>query len=208
MNQVVPGQAWPDKLLDKVAAEKVGKRLERQAQRVRDELAAAHEAAASDRARVEARGGDAATLAAIDVALQRAIDHAHNEVYVGFTELESLMPVADPEPELEPVLEPEPKAEPRVAARPRSPPSPSVNRTICELYGALEAQGVRYPAYLVPDEQEDHSIPSDLVAALGDDAAQELRTVSEIPYVGDKWWELGLPSLCRCYGLGRNVIGH
>ena len=22
--------------------------------------------------------------------------------------------------------------------------------------------------------------------------------MSEIPYVGDEWWELGLPSLCRC----------
>ena len=104
--------------MDKPAAEKVGKRLERQAHRVRDELAAAREAAATDRARVEAQGGDAAILAAIDTALQQTIDHAHNEVYVGFTELDSLMLVADPEPELEPVLEPEPKAEPPVAARP------------------------------------------------------------------------------------------
>ena len=48
--------------MDKPAAEKVGKRLERQAQRVRDELAAAHEAAASDHARVEAQGGEPVTL--------------------------------------------------------------------------------------------------------------------------------------------------
>jgi hypothetical protein len=82
--------------LDKALAETVGKRLDRQAQKVRGELARATddaEAARSNLARdALAEDAVAAQLAAIDAVEQRVYDHARNEVYVGFSELEGLLP--------------------------------------------------------------------------------------------------------------------
>ena len=105
-------------LLGKAEAETVGKRLERQAQKVRAELDAARAAAATDRARAKASGADASYLAAIDATEQRAIARARDEVYVGFHELELLMP--QPEAELEPAPDlPEPdQSEPTPAHAP------------------------------------------------------------------------------------------
>jgi len=54
-----------DKLLDKPEAEKVGKRLQRQAQTVREALAAASAAAEADRSRAREEGADEARLAGV-----------------------------------------------------------------------------------------------------------------------------------------------
>ena len=56
----------------------------------------ARAAARADRERVAAAGGDAGRLAAIDATEQAAIKRAREEVYVGFHELESLMPEPPP----------------------------------------------------------------------------------------------------------------
>jgi hypothetical protein len=89
------------KMLDKTAALTVGKRLHRQAERVRDILATARSAAAADRSRVRAtaaadpaaRATIRADLAAIDAAEHRALEAPQQEVYIGFSELEELLPL-------------------------------------------------------------------------------------------------------------------
>jgi hypothetical protein len=89
------------KLLDKGAALTIGKRLHRQAERVRADLAAARSAAAADRSRVRAtaaadpaaRATIRADLAAIDAAEQCVLEAPQQEVYVGFTELDELLPL-------------------------------------------------------------------------------------------------------------------
>ena len=185
--------------LSKAEAEKVGKRLNRQAQKVRDELAAAREAAHADRTRVEAGGGDDSCLAAINAMEQVAINRARDEVYVGYNELESLMPGPDPAmpPEPRPELlaletEPEPKH-----TAPLADPTPaqaSTKEKILELYEALESRGVRCPYRLTPDFEEDKSIPQDLAQALGHEATQELYAKASTATKGDAWWEIELPS--------------
>ena len=146
--------------LDKPAAETVGKRLERQADRVRAELDPARAAARVDRERVAAAGGDAGRLAVIDATEQAVIERARGEVYVGFHELESLMPepypVMPPPPPPE-LLEPEPEPAPALA---HVPPAPAhapedVNDTIFKLHQALVAKGVRCPGLLMPDYLDD-----------------------------------------------------
>ena len=105
--------------LEKVLAETVGKRLDRQAQKVRAELArATRDAEASRNVLLASTGSEeladraavAAQLVAIDAAERQAYEHAHNEVYVGFHELEGLLPgyVAPPRyPELVSLHEPQ-----------------------------------------------------------------------------------------------------
>ena len=86
--------------LEKALAETVGKRLEKQAQRVRDTYAAASEHAMESRTAVRAAavadaspGVDlAGQLAAIDGEERRVFEHHRREVYVGFVELEELLP--------------------------------------------------------------------------------------------------------------------
>jgi hypothetical protein len=98
---VVADARGATKLLDKAAALTVGKRLQRQAERVCAGMADAHSAAAADRSRVRAtaaadpaaRATIRADLAAIDAAEQRALEAWRQEVYVGFTELDELLPL-------------------------------------------------------------------------------------------------------------------
>ena len=187
-----------DKTLDKVDAEKVGKRLERQAHRVRTELAAARESAITDRARIETDGGDQAALAAVNAAEQAAFDHAHNEIYVGFVELEALMPSqASEEEEPAPVPAPAPRAVAPHAPTPADEAT-DTDAMITELYDKLKAKGVCCPTYILPhDPQEDRSMPPDLAAALGDEAAQELRDRAPSYVTGDDWWFHALPLLVK-----------
>ena len=89
--------------LDKPLALTVGKRIERQAIKTRADLASVADAAqaARDRAREAAdrasEGGPAreglpSELAAIDQAEQARLNELRDEVYIGFNELESLLP--------------------------------------------------------------------------------------------------------------------
>ena len=83
--------------LEKALAETVGKRLEKQAQKVRETLAAATADAAEARESARAAAAQdanlaaalAAELAAIDALEQGAYDRARDEVYIGFHELGS-----------------------------------------------------------------------------------------------------------------------
>lgn len=81
--------------LDKLSAETVGKRLERQANRVRASLAEAAAVANEARAHARATAADDTALTAeldkIDDAEQDVHDFHFNEVYVGFTELDKLL---------------------------------------------------------------------------------------------------------------------
>ena len=90
--------------LDRALAETVGKRLEKQAQKVRDILAAAsahasqardaaHKAAAQDASLVAALASE---LAAIDTTERNAYASARDEVYIGFHELGSGSTAASP----------------------------------------------------------------------------------------------------------------
>ena len=89
--------------LDKALAETVGKRLDRQAQKVRDNCIAARERAVQ--LRTDARAAAAADpslaaglpdqTAAIDEEERLALSHPLHEIYVGFHELEGLMPSTD-----------------------------------------------------------------------------------------------------------------
>jgi hypothetical protein len=98
---VVADARGATKLLDKSAALTVGKRLHRQAERVRAELDDAHSAAAAARTRTrEAAAADTAAratiradLAAIDADEQLALERLQREVYVGFSELDELLPL-------------------------------------------------------------------------------------------------------------------
>ena len=91
--------------LDESLALTVGKRLDRQASKVRDALAAV--SADADVERAEARAAAAADealaaalparLAAIDAKVQAAYTAAREEVYVGFHELEALIPRPPPD---------------------------------------------------------------------------------------------------------------
>ena len=87
--------------LQKALAETVGKRLDKQAQRVRDAYAAASAHALESRTAARAAAAADASLssddlrdqlAAIDAEERRALEHPLREVYVGFAELEELLP--------------------------------------------------------------------------------------------------------------------
>jgi hypothetical protein len=194
------GAGWwrPGLGLSKDEAETVGKRLDRQAAKVRGQLAQAEE----DRASTRAEGLDEADLAArlkeIDAAEQHAFEHARNEIYVGYHELDSLM---EPEPDLTSEPGPEPGPEPELEAT-HTDPAPATQtekaeRTITDLYDALSAQGIRCPFYLTPGPIQDRSVPPDLVAAIGSEAVEELRATSQSDTTGDEWWAVALPCFVK-----------
>ena len=92
--------------LDMAVAEAVGKRLDRQAKRVRDAMKAV--SAGAREARLQLSGGmaDPATLkegiAAVDVEERSRLEALRAEVYVGFHELNALLPDAEQEAEKDP----------------------------------------------------------------------------------------------------------
>lgn len=89
--------------MEKPLAETVGKRLDRQADKVRDDLqaATAHATAARDHASAAAAADTsleatlASKVAAIDSEERSALERPHHEVYVGFHELEGLLTSAE-----------------------------------------------------------------------------------------------------------------
>ena len=74
--------------LDMAAAEAVGKRLHRQAQRVRDAM----DAVSADAREARLQLTDAQGVPAIDAQEQSRLESLRAEVYVGFHELEALLP--------------------------------------------------------------------------------------------------------------------
>lgn len=126
--------------MDKALAETVGKRLDRQAQKVRSDLSLAVSAAQVDRDRAHARARvDASARASLQARLSeinetehRAREKPSKEVYVGFHELESLLAAhtADQQRAQPPALPPALAAALRVAdaadeaGEPEIPPIP------------------------------------------------------------------------------------
>ena len=92
--------------LDRAVAEAVGKRLDRQAKRVRDAMKAVSAGARELRLQLSGGMADPATLkegiAAVDVEERSRLEALRAEVYVGFHELNALLPDAEEEAEKDP----------------------------------------------------------------------------------------------------------
>ncbi|MDC0526019.1 hypothetical protein OAO87_03375 [bacterium] len=158
-------------VLDPPSAERVGKRLKKQALKVRDDLAAVPDWAESERASTRAAAdADAALrpqlradLAAIDTAEQRKLQAPHEEVYIGFHELDKLELRVMP-----------------TDATDGGPDGPA---------------GVRLPSVLEPLPQS-VPIPPDLAELVGADGCSALMDAREHAAIlrADDWWTWGLTS--------------
>ena len=140
-------------LLEKALAETVGKRLDRQAQKVRGDISAVRAAAREARLRATGDTDDRAAtqplVAAIDADERTKLQSLREEVYVGFHELESLLPGFEAEELDDSVAESEHEvlaAARRVAeAEARRPPrSSSVPSIPTDLARRLGPEGVQY----------------------------------------------------------------
>ena len=185
--------------MDKQLALTVGKRLDRQAQSVRGQLTAPSERAAEQRRELASSGRSAAFVAEaraeIDAAERAASEAAHTaargEVYVGFHELEQLLPVAAASADVQASDGETPSADDVEA--------PAYADTAAGRYSFekdLHSIGCYFPWALVEDYQkEDCSMPPDLIKSLGPDAAQVMqdRLGAEHCLVGEQWWSKGLP---------------
>ena len=145
--------------------------------------AAARSAAASD---VTLQATLQATLAGIDADQQAAVGRPRSEVYVGFHELDALLPgTARYEPPLPLDL-------------------PSELSPKWQLVKDRE-DGIFFPIFCQPmTEQERKSgpIPQDLVSLLGPDATTQLREEYGgrgymYMYEGPDWWSMGVPNLVK-----------
>jgi len=178
-----------DTPLKKALAETVGKRLDRQATAVRAATADAVQLAES--ARAAARSAAAsdpalqatleATLAGIDADEQAALGRPRSEVYVGFHELDALLPGTDGYQPLPPDL-PKPDSKEYYLTKGRE-------------------DGILFP-YLCTKEfrkpLKSDPIPRDLVELLGPDATAQLwEEYGDRGYEGPQWWSNGVPHLIK-----------
>ena len=150
-----------DTPLDAALALTVGKRLERQAKSVEKLLERAQ--AGRTMARELGRDERAAALASIDAAESAARQKARDEVYIGFHELESLLPAARA---AEPTSASSPAKPLRRSSTGGLPPSPD---TPSRFDNYLREAGIKYFPWSLVEEygQEDGSIPPDLAHYLG-----------------------------------------
>jgi hypothetical protein len=171
-------------VLDKPLALTVGRRLDSRALTVREELA---QAAEQDQG------------CSINVSEQAAMAKAREEVYIGFGELESLLP-PDPMPNAQ-CPDPMPNApDPMPKAAEPNAPRPVLEWR--ELEARLRDHGLRFPmTFLEELERNDNSIPPDLAELLGREGVQRMwACVSERgePHLdGDEWWTSGLFQFVR-----------
>lgn len=192
---VVADARGADTPLDKALAETVGKRLDRQATTVRDVKAravehaklartAARSAAASSAAEL---GTLEATLATIDAEEEDALERVRREVYVGFHELDALLPGS---------------------TRHERPPAPPLPPRNCDDYLLCKDRpdGVFFPYlitghYKFADQKlmdEGDPIPPDLANLLGTDGTQllwEMRGGKGL--LGPDWWSMGIPYMVK-----------
>ena len=194
------------KIMTKADALVVGKRLFKQAGKVRDDMQLASSTAAQERCDLAGRSPAlsrrqlAEEHAQINAKEQRTFDNADTEVYVGFSELiELLQP-----PELLSPPEPHPPPEQLPPPEPLQPPKPECGKPAVPTPGVRYAPGVRYP-WLVPnpepeDTEEVPAVPPDLSAAVTSDVLQRLNSDYFRRLVGgggnaEDWWSACLPSL-------------
>jgi hypothetical protein len=186
---VVADARGADTPLEKALAETVGKRLDRQAQKVRSDMARATERAECSRAYVRTALSaelHAAKLAEIDAEEQRELEKPRAEIYVGFHELDSLLPRL-------------------MELLPTSTSAADADAGD----GELKIPGVRYPwlptdlggidpAVTAEYRPEDGTIPPDLAQVLGRDGTQFLfEYCGSMGHIGEEWWQLGLPCLVK-----------
>ena len=185
--------------LDTPLALTVGKRLDRQAQSVRVNFRAitlrAAEARTSTR---DAAAGDPEltarlprALSAIDSEERTAMTLACTEVYVGFNELESLLPEAETdEPHDVPHNDTPSAAQPAASATPATP---------AVVYRDADPEGpIPHFPWLLDEPEEGLPIPQDLAAALGPDATQVLTATRSEGYTTSAgWWSIGLPGFAK-----------
>ena len=172
--------------LDMAAAEAIGKRLDRQAQRVRRAMAA--ESASACVARLELSGGmaDPAILqqgmAAIDAQERARLESLRAEVYVGFHELEALLP-GD-----------------------AAPPVNVARDLHTVLAAALESADIASKIAAAEQENEENlpPIPAELAMELGRDGVQALWD-HRSTYMGPGWTMEGSQDW---YGLLPSLVGH
>ena len=166
--------------MDNALAETVGKRLQRQAQKVRDDTALAaaaaqHACASAELAAAQdasLRPGLAALLAGIEEEKQLALRKPREEVYIGFHELQSLLPPAE------------------LMLEPPEPPKPPAHSVLAAALQAARREEPEIPP--IPP------IPPELARALGSDGVQALwQCQQNWNHNLDKsndWWRM-LPSL-------------
>jgi hypothetical protein len=185
--------------LDKPLALTIGKRLDRQAQSVREKIVAIRARADAERAelRVEAAGDAACAellqprLRGLEASLRAFLELAHEEVYVGFNELESLLPEAETdEPHDVPHNDTPSAAQPAASATPATP---------AVVYRDADPEGpIPHFPWLLDEPEEGLPIPQDLAAALGPDATQVLTATRSEGYTTSAgWWSIGLPGFAK-----------
>ena len=161
--------------MEPALAETVGKRLNRQAEKVRADIAAAraHAAEARSRARAAADADAslaaelAATLAAIDTREQRELEKPAFEVYIGFHELHGLLPPPPPPPAAESDAAPACTTRPEPADR-----QPAAGYSFVR-YPWLMEGAAEEAAAGDPCGAPRAAMPPDLVAALGPECTRE-----------------------------------
>ena len=178
--------------LDKALAETVGKRLDRQAQKVRTELEGVSIRAKGMRKCIRKQAlGDEALAATLQADLEvtreaerRELEKPFSEVYVGFHELESL-------------LAPVPAQEVQEADDDRlGETNEPKKRRLEDFEDILRAEGVKFPFCMYEQyEQQSGAIPPDLAKALGPDTTKALWDALgyTMRIEGEYWWSVGLP---------------
>jgi hypothetical protein len=142
--------------LDKNLAETVGKRLERQANRVRAALAKAASEASEARAHARSNAADDAALTteleAIDDVEDGVREFHRNEVYVGFTELSTLL---EPPPSETPTVEVSAAGEPVGGVHISTQTEQMDLSTLSALDPDLQCEFLLRLAPLISDEREE-----------------------------------------------------
>jgi hypothetical protein len=194
--------------LPKRTAEKAGKRLEAQALNVlsstEDKARCARlEAMGAAAADAALRPGLEAELAAIDEALQLAVEASKLEEYVGFYEL---VPPPPPPPPPQPPPQPEPPPPrsqsdvPEAGSVPAASPA-TETKPAHRACPSREGRVVQFPWLLEMDvkTREPVPIPPDLAAALGPEAVQVfLAEQSGYGYgASATWWSVALPHFAK-----------
>lgn len=202
-------------VLEKPLALTVGKRLDRQAGSVRAQLAGIRERAEALRSslRANARGHALTTgLANADADEMTVLNAVHGEVYIGFHELESLIPT----PACDGPGAPASPASSASLASPDSAPThpKPMDSPTTAFDSHLKSMGCYFPWSLVEDYMYDKpecSIPPDVTKALGPEAAEELEarygpsSKEPLQLEGEAWWLRGVPCFIKVLLLERRL---
>ena len=205
--------------LDKPLALTVGKRLDRQAQSVREKIGAMRAGADAERAALRLEAVEKPELQSLlepkllllDQLLDYDLHLADEEVYIGFTELESLLPEAEVDEHRD-----EPAAPPPLDASPDAAGDPIMalyerhdqNRRAAEKRHDQDRrdaekywqQTVNIYEKAITLFQEGDVMPSHLIEKIGATAAWKLNDIltrTGVKIGGVHWWTIALPMLVK-----------